>query len=421
MVAVVFSLCFFAFPHSTTHADDDDEEEQEELEEEIESLEEKAEKYQKMIDLKQQQQMSLQNQLQMMDIQIESFQNDIELTKDDIERNNIEIKEIERKIKQKEAELDKTREDLAEMLRLYHQIDEELGLEFLSTDGDFSKVLNQSEYIDQTSQKVDVLLDELEEKKKEMEQKKEEYKQKNEQLEGKKKELKEKVSYASNEKLSKNILLEKTQGEEAKYQNLLERVERQKQELIGSLDALSGETRAEIDKILDSAPKPSSGTASTKWYYAQDDKDWAYKRIGLSSSLMKDYGCAVTALAMVFTYHDEDITPGKLSSQPIFYRDLIVWPKHWKSLELDSSTAHGNISWSEIKKQIKKDRPVVVFVKAYSGRGHYVVIHGRDKKGNYVVHDPLFGANIYLDTTKKLVGAIYGTSTTVDQMLIYKD
>ena len=136
---------------------------------------------------------------------------------------------------------------------------------------------------------------------------------------------------------------------------------------------------------------------------------------------MKDYGCAVTALSMVFTYHDEDITPGKLSSQPIFYRDLIVWPENWKGLELSSSKAHGNVDWNTIKKEISKDRPVIVFVRARAGAGHYVVIHGRDKNGEYVVHDPLFGPNLYLDTTEKLVGSIYDSSTTIDQMLIYKD
>ncbi len=191
--------------------------------------------------------------------------------------------------------------------------------------------------------------------------------------------------------------------------------------MIGDIDALSSEKKRELEEIKAKAPRPKSNLASTKWYYSQKDKRWAYNRIGLSSSLMKDYGCAVTSLAMVFTYHGEKITPGKLAAKPIFYRDLIVWPSYWGDLKLVSSTAHGSISWKTIDKAIKKDKVVIVFVKALSGKGHYVVIHGKDKK-DYIVHDPLFGDNIYLETTRKLVAAIYNQkSTVVDQMIIYEE
>lgn len=414
-VSALLLFVVFAFAVNISFADDAT------VEQEIQTLEQKAQNYQRMIDLKQQQQMSLQNQLQMMDIQIDSYQNDIGMVKRDIDKNNLEIKKIGNNINQKEEELDKTKENLSGIIRLYHQIDQELRLEFLSAKENFTEALNHSEYIDQTSQKVDEILQKLRVKKIQLEEKQLEYRQKSYELSNKKVELDEKISYAGNEKLAKNILLNKTHGEETRYQTLLGRVEEQKQELIGNLDDLSSDTRDELDSILAKAPKPKSGKASNSWYYAQDDKKWGYKRIGLSSSLMKDYGCAVTSLAMVFSYHKEEITPGRLSSKPIFYRDLIVWPQHWKSLELDSSTAHGNINWSKIKKELKKDNPVVVFVRASAGKGHYVVIHGRDKSGNYVVHDPLFGSNLYLSTTQKLVGAIYGTSTTIDQMLIYKE
>ncbi|MEA1926133.1 MAG: C39 family peptidase [Patescibacteria group bacterium] len=410
-ILAVFVFTVLLVLHPFAHADDNNGK--------LESLEQKAQNYKQMINLKQQQQMSLQNQLGLMDIQIESFQNDIEMTKHEIEKNDLEIKEIQRDLDRKEKELNRTKNNLSEMIRLYYQIDQELGLEFVSGDKDLSIILNQSEYINQTSQKVDEFLNVLKVKKNELKQQQNKYKQKKEELIARKEDLSEKILYAGNEKLSKNILLEKTRGQEDRYHELLVRVEKQKQELI-DLDSLSGETRQALNEILANAPKPSSGLASKKWYYAQDDDRWAYKRIGLSSSLMKDYGCAVTSLSMIFTHYNNKISPGKLSSQPIFYRDLIVWPKHWKSLKLNSSTAHGNIDWKKIKKEAKKEHPVIIFVRAHGGKGHYVVIHGRDKKGRYVVHDPLFGPNLYLETTKKLVGAIYNSSVTVDQMLIYK-
>jgi hypothetical protein len=90
-------------------------------------------------------------------------------------------------------------------------------------------------------------------------------------------------------------------------------------------------------------------------------------------------------------------------------------------VELESSTYHGNIDWGEVDDQIEDGNPVIVFVKSTKSRaGHYVVVHGKDKE-DYIVHDPIFGPNIYLGTTRKLVGAIYDSGTVIDQMIIYND
>lgn len=389
--------------------------------EELEKLERKSTEYQQIINQKQQQQTTLENQLKLMDVQVDRFGNEVDIVKQDIERYKSEIEQTQQQLEAATKEYEEVRARLEESIRLYDQIDQEFALEYLTSDGDLSLVLNQSEYLDQTAQRVAQVLNETEAQKQKLEEKKNDYDNKRADLEKREAELGEQIFYLNNEKMTKNVLLDQTEGEEAKYKKLLSRVEKQKKELLGDIDSLSSEKRGELDKILAKAPKPKSGLASTSWYYAQDDKKWAYKRIGLSSSLMKDYGCAVTALAMVFTHYGEKISPGKLASQPIFYRDLIVWPSTWKGVDLNSSINHGNIDWSRVKKEVKKDRPVIVFVRSRTGAGHYVVVHGRDKKGKYVVHDPLFGANIYLDTTEKLVGAIYDTSTTVDQMIIYND
>ncbi len=389
--------------------------------EELEKLERKSTEYQQIINQKQQQQTTLENQLKLMDVQVDRFGNEVDIVKQDIERYKSEIEQTQQQLEAATKEYEEVRARLEESIRLYDQIDQEFALEYLTSDGDLSLVLNQSEYLDQTAQRVAQVLNETEAQKQKLEEKKNDYDNKRADLEKREAELGEQIFYLNNEKMTKNVLLDQTEGEEAKYKKLLSRVEKQKKELLGDIDSLSSEKRGELDKILAKAPKPKSGLASTSWYYAQDDKKWAYKRIGLSSSLMKDYGCAVTALAMVFTHYGEKISPGKLASQPIFYRDLIVWPSTWKGVDLNSSINHGNIDWSRVKKEVKKDRPVIVFVRSRTGAGHYVVVHGRDKKGKYVVHDPLFGANIYLDTTEKLVGAIFDTSTTVDQMIIYND
>ena len=48
-----------------------------------------------------------------------------------------------------------------------------------------------------------------------------------------------------------------------------------------------------------------------------------------------------------------------------------------------------------------------------------MVIHHKDDNGKYVVHDPYWGPNIFLDSTRENIGVLYGSSTSIDQMIIY--
>lgn len=389
-------------------------------EKKIETLEEKKEKLKVMIDATKNKQSSLSNQIQLMNLQINNFENDLAITKKKIEENEGALEMLDKEVDKYKKIVDAQKKELASMLRLFYRTEKNVSLSFMAQNSDVSAVLNQSQYVDQASAKINKFIlttkkesDILEEKKKEVEEK-------NKELEEYKDTFEEKVEYLEDEEQNKKLLLKQTAGQENQYKELLSRVEEQMKELIGNLDDLSVDTRSDLNAIKNSASKPTSGLASTKWYYAQDDKSWGNKRIGLSNTLMKDYGCAVTTVAMVLTQHGERITPGSLSGKPIFARDLIMWPGSWGDVELDSTTWHGNIDWKEIDKSIEKDRPVIVFIRSGSGAGHYVVVHGKDKKDKYVVHDPLFGSNIYLDTSRKLVGRIYNSSTTIDQMIIYK-
>ena len=103
----------------------------------------------------------------------------------------------------------------------------------------------------------------------------------------------------------------------------------------------------------DSYPKPDSKYfASTDWFYYQWDKRWGDDNIGNTRTKMKSYGCAVTAVSMVFTKHGLSMTPGKLANEPIFSGDLINWydakdwEKNWPIQIQNTDMPMGNINWS---------------------------------------------------------------------------
>ncbi|OGI16238.1 MAG: hypothetical protein A2Z52_02795 [Candidatus Moranbacteria bacterium RBG_19FT_COMBO_42_6] len=384
-----------------------------------EELEKKAEAYQDLIDIKNKQQATLQRQMDLIDLEQSKNQQDLKIIHSKAESLSEQIKDLEIQILAKENLISYQKSILGGLMQSYYEDYQEGVLNIVLIDKNFSDVLSQSDYLGQASARLkDILVtigiakDELESEQNSLAEAKRKSEELKDQLEDKK------YNLQSNEN-QKQSLLSKTQGEEAKYQQLLARVEQQKLELFNfGASGNAGDVLASVSKY----PKPDSKYwASTSWFFSQRDPRWANIKIGNSSSLMKDYGCAVSAVSMVFKYYGASIDPGKMAKQPIFYYELIKWPTSWSpNIDLASSTAHSGVNWSAVDKYIKNKQPVIIYIKkASGGGGHYVVIHGKDSK-DYIVHDPYFGANLYLKTSMALMGEMNPKSGTInDQIIVY--
>jgi peptidoglycan hydrolase CwlO-like protein len=391
-----------------------------EKQEQIEDLQKKAESYRQMIEMKQGKAQTLQNQIRLMESQIAGLVKDITDLQQNIDKTEEEISKLSLQIEEKEKDIEIKKKILAGVIQSYYETNQDSLVEFFLRGTNLSDFLSQSDYSLQTSAKVDEVLTAIINDREDLNSDKKELQKENDEQRERQGKIIEKKRSLDNEQVSKEALLDQTQGEEQKYQELLARVEEQKQELLGDITELSQERSSELAAVEATLEKPKSGLASTSWYFSQRDPRWADQHIGFSNTLMKSYGCAVTAVAMVFRYHGVDIDPGTLAQQPIFYHDLIVWPQSWKGVSLVSTTSHGNIDWDTVDKEIKNNNPVIVFVKSTKkGAGHYVVIHSKDKNGEYVVHDPYWGSNIFLNSTRAYVSALYGGGTTIDQMIVY--
>jgi peptidoglycan hydrolase CwlO-like protein len=361
----------------------------------------------------------LSSQVKLYNLKVNKAARDLNDVEKKVKRNELELKKIEETLEDKNKKIEQVKTQLKKNIVLYEQNKQNFKLNLLDANKDLVALMNKSNYLNKIAEEINNKLKSLQEEKQIAEKKQEEVKIAREEVKKNKEELKKEKARLETQRRVKNDFLQETKGDEIKYKTLLTRIEKQKQQIL-SLSSLSVATKGSIAEIKKNAPKPKDGLASTSWYYDQGDPRWGHKTIGFSKTLMKDYGCAVTALAMVFTEGGEKIKPGKLAKKPLFYRDLIVWPNSWGKLQLKSGRSHGNISWSTIDKQLKKKKTAIVFIRSRSGAGHYVVIHHKDKKGRYVVHDPLFGANMFLETSKKLVSSVYKSGVTVDQMLLYK-
>lgn len=432
-IASLFLIASFILaPVSNIKADlvEDLENEINKKHETVQSLENQAKEYKDVIRDLQVEEQSLENEVELLDAQIAQLDLEIQATQAQIEQTNLEINNLLLKIQIKEGEIEKQKNILKNLLREINDYDNETTLEIFLKSAEFSEFLNQAGYMDTVGEKIKDSLDKLNSAKQELEKKREEMKEKKIELEELNNKLLVQKETVDSQKSAKEVLLEETRGKEYRYQDLLFDVRNQRETILGDINKLKREMEVEIAKIAAMAERPSENLASTSWYFSQNDSRWKDMTIGLSNSFIDDYGCAISSVAMVFKYYGIDIDPGRLSKQPIFYRDLISWPKQWRFLDLIENSYHksgglNNSDWETIDQEIANGHPVIVFIKALGkGAGHYVVIHSKDSKG-YVVHDPVMwngqsGANIYLATTQKYISSIYKTNTVIDQYVIYR-
>ncbi|KKP68532.1 MAG: Peptidase M23 [Candidatus Moranbacteria bacterium GW2011_GWE1_35_17] len=387
------------------------------------NLDEKAATYEKILLLKQKQKSLLGTQINSLNTEIVDIKTQIKENSSRIEGLNKKNDELQAEIIRNDFLIQGQRKILANVIRSCQENDDNIITKIVFNIENFSVVAKTGDYFDQTSDKIMEITDSLKHFQNEIKNSQNEISKNKEELAKVSMSLEEENTKLLSAKAQKNSLLVQTQGDEATYQAKLAKIEKQKQELLGDIDDLYNANFAEISALASGLEKPSSGLAATGWYYSQKDSRWGNETIGNSKSKMKDLGCAVTSVAMVFTCHDERINPKQLSDKPIFSWDLINWPRSWNGLTLSSSTAHAGVSWGTIDKEIKEDNPVIVFINARNGAGHYVVIHHKADNGKYVVHDPYWGANIYLDSSVELLSKLYKVSigkNAINQMIVYK-
>ena len=383
----------------------------------MKALEAEEAKLIKMIEIKKQQQGTLGNQLSLMETENKKLETEIDIKKEALGDVSSQVERLNEQIAEYEKSIRSQRIVLGDLVRSYYENKRGDEIVRLFGQDNFYSALKNEDSLLQAEEKVKEVVDNIKALKTGLEKEKQTQEQKQNELKVLTDQLEEKNKKLEISKAQKEDLLAVTKGEEAKYQKLLAKVEAQKQELL-NIDELSIAGGLSADAY----EKPKDGLASTSWFYSQRDSRWGNDEIGRSKSKMKDWGCAVASVAMVFKYYGSNVTPKTLAnSSSLFSWDLIKWPAAWEGIKLVSGFAHGNINWNTIDSKIKDGKPAIVYIKKTNGGGgHYVVIHHKTSKGKYVVHDPYFGANIYLDTSRALVGKMGNDSgTTMDQMIIY--
>jgi peptidoglycan hydrolase CwlO-like protein len=386
-----------------------------------EAFDKKAKAYCDLVEIKSKTQSTLKNQLTLIDAQQTKAIDELKKTQEKVKVIGENIENLDNEIKDKDKIIKYQQTILAGLIQSYYDYNQDGMLQIVLLKENLSNFFTQTDQLQQASSNVNDVLRDIQIAKNELEREYQEIADKKKESEDLKKQLEEKTDNLQYSEQQKKVLLTQTQGEEQKYRDLLARVEQQKIQLF---DFSSASNSDELIASVSSYAKPPSKYWASDWYFSQRDSRWGGQSIGNSKTLMSGYGCAVTALAMVFREKGAAVDPGKMAKQPIFSYDLIKWPGSWSpGITLTSSIGHVGVNWNTVNAEVAKGNPVIVYIRKTNGKGgHYVVIHHYDSaKKDYVVNDPYFGANLYLGTSKVLVGKIgVDSGVVLDQMIIYK-
>jgi len=383
-------------------------------------LEDQRQEYLKTVNQKRTAAANLENQVALLAGQIKLSETKIKQTEVKLEQVTLEIEKLNADIRGKGQDIVKQKEFLASLLREVYSSGAENLLNNLLKNNNLSDFLTNYYSLESVQAKISGLVVDLNNSKEKLEWTRKEEISKKGEIDALKIGLTQEKESLNFTQSSKTELLSKTKGEQSRYEALLKKIEEQRQEILGNIEELQKTKAQELERIQSKQLLPAPNPAAALWHYYQTDSRWGDLTIGNSDSTMKNYGCAVTSLAMIFKYYNEDITPGNLAKQPLFYFDLIKWPSAWRSVSLAANEARQKVNWSKVDENIKNGFPVIVFIRAVGkSGGHYVVIFSKDSHG-YIVNDPMWGSNIYLDSTRENIATLYDTTTSVEQMILYK-
>lgn len=214
--------------------------------EEIEDLDERINKLESEIEDKKAEQVNLENQLNILENEISKTETEIQKTRKEIEKVKLEIEKIEGEIATKKAEIAKQKEVLSGLIREIHQNDRVSFFEILFSYNSFSDFLDQAKYLESLEKEGKLILDKIQKIKEELEWQHQSLESRKEDLTGLRLELDEEKQVLGDERSGKEFLLQETEMEEEKFQELLEEARKEQEAANADISKLQNEIERRV-------------------------------------------------------------------------------------------------------------------------------------------------------------------------------
>ncbi len=193
----------------------------------IKELEDTIAKYKVNIDKKRTEAQSLKNQVSIIENRIAQAEADVSLATEKLNKTKLEIEALNITITQKQSTLDKQKKITSKIIQSLHANDQKNFLEIMLTNDNFAVFYNQAKYLEnvytdlgRSVKQVRLAKEDLDKKKAQAEERRKSYDVLLVQLENKKKDFNE-------EKGNRQTLLAQTQSSELKFRTLLDSLRQQ--------------------------------------------------------------------------------------------------------------------------------------------------------------------------------------------------
>ncbi len=190
----------------------------------IEALQTKVKAYEDKVRGKRNEALNIKNQLSEIQDNIEKTQTELEIKEREITEVNLGIKEAEKRIADKLKEMNTEQARLGEFVRVLYQKGEKSYLEILLANDALSEYFDQMQYLETVEGDLGVVVKKIKAVKAKMEADKAALEDQHKSLETLSVQLDAKQETLAEKATVKNVLLETTQADEAKFQALLKEV-----------------------------------------------------------------------------------------------------------------------------------------------------------------------------------------------------
>ncbi|PIZ00376.1 hypothetical protein COY62_02815 [bacterium (Candidatus Howlettbacteria) CG_4_10_14_0_8_um_filter_40_9] len=347
------------------------------------------------------------------DDKIQTIQLQIQATQAQIDVSNSKITNINEQIADNEAQILVQKENLRENLRVFYEQGEVSSMEIVASSDNLSEFMNKSEYLRSLMDNISETVEKIEDLKQQLSNDKNNVEKKKQEIVSLQQVQINQRSDLDRERYSKELLLSQATKQGATIQKMIANKEAEKKEVQDILNnpppppPPSGET----PPVQGSVPmyyQNKGGWEWTainegerpEWYWGKDEWDNDIK-IYTTPSYMRDYGCKITSLAMIFNYYGRGTTPGQIAQDARYFATGSSWDfLYWYGAQSASGLAMSKESRYSYDKADKLasmgNKPFIASGKIFKGYNydHSVVITGKTADGRWIMNDPIQGQGL---------------------------
>ena len=322
---------------------------------------------------------TLSSQIAVLNNQVRLTEARISATKKQISDLTLDIDTTTKKISSLQESLDTLIGILVNRIVATYESGSIQPFSLLLSSGDVSNFFSKYNYLKIVQAHDKRLIYETQQAKNDYANQKEIFETKKKKVESLRIQLESYTSQLAQEEKSKQGLLEVTQNDEGKYQQLLDEAQAQINAFKSFASSKGGAS------ILPAQPSPDG------WYYNQRDERWGKTAIGTSGEQIWDVGCLITSTAMVLKKHGVNVTPVDIASN----RDYYLPPTAFMLRPWDGGKFSDlwGFNQSDIDSKLLVGEPVIIGLHAGVYGMHFVVLKS-GAAGNYTMNDPWNGPDL---------------------------